>query len=242
VRALRTAALALLTSLAIPAQAVDRIEPAAASQFVGQIKKVCGAVSGARRPDPSDKGPTLFDLGGAHPAQALTLVITSKTRKAFVGPVEDRATKFAVCATGKIEKTADGLTLRIDDPQFLTGVELRSMEPFYADLPRPAQGSHESLVGPSVIKGTAINPKYTDAARKAKIEGVVEIEAVIREDGTVGDTRIMRSLDALYGLDVEAVKAFKQWKFQPATRAGRPAPVVVVGVLHFDVFERGGRP
>ena len=234
---IQTAALALLASLAAQPQSADRIEPSAAAQFIGQTRKVCGPVSGVRRPDASDKAPTLFDLGGAHPAQAVSLVVGTKVRKVFAGPVEERATKFAVCATGKIEKTSDGVILKIDEPQFLTGVELRSMEPFYADLPRPAQGSHEALVGPSPIKGTTVNPKYTDAARKARLEGIVEIEAVIREDGTVGDTRIMRSVDALYGLDIEAVKAFKQWKFQPATRAGRPAPVVVVGVLRFDLFD-----
>ncbi len=91
-------------------------------------------------------------------------------------------------------------------------------------------------MGPSVLKGKGDNPKYTDAARKARVEGMVEIEAVVLADGSVGDVRVIKSIDALFGLDDEAVKAFKQWKFSPATKFGQPTAVVVVGVLRFDLF------
>jgi len=76
-------------------------------------------------------------------------------------------------------------------------------------------------------------PRYTDAARLAGIQGAVELQAVVRADGTVGDVRVTKSLDARYGLDAEAVKAAKQWVFKPATRDGAPLPSNATLVMTF---------
>jgi TonB family protein len=48
------------------------------------------------------------------------------------------------------------------------------------------------------------------------------MEVVVRKDGTVGDLRVTRSLDATYGLDAEAIAAAKQWAFKPAMRRASP--------------------
>src|SRR6476661_6785579 len=60
-----------------------------------------------------------------------------------------------------------------------------------------------------------IEPKYTDDARRAKIQGDVELEAVVNADGKVGDVRVVRSLDDRFGLDQNAVQAARQWLFTP---------------------------
>ena len=44
--------------------------------------------------------------------------------------------------------------------------------------------------------------------------------AVVLPDGSVGDVRIVRSLDKRFGLDEEAIKAVKQWRFRPAMQDG----------------------
>ena len=49
------------------------------------------------------------------------------------------------------------------------------------------------------------------------------LEAVIGEDGTVQDVRVLRSKPLL---DNAAVEAVRQWKFTPATRKGRAIPFV----------------
>jgi TonB family protein len=60
-----------------------------------------------------------------------------------------------------------------------------------------------------------------------KIQGIVEIEAVIESDGTVGEVKVVRSLDAEFGLDEEAVKAVKKWLFKPGKKDGVAVPVLV---------------
>jgi len=70
---------------------------------------------------------------------------------------------------------------------------------------------------------------------RAKIQGSVVLECVVQTDGTVGDVRVVRSLDVTYGLDEEAIKAAKQWKFAPGTRNGEPVPVMVSIELTFTL-------
>jgi protein TonB len=62
---------------------------------------------------------------------------------------------------------------------------------------------------------------------RAKIEGEVVIEAVVLSDGTVGGVKIAKSLDALYGLDEQAVRSVKQWVFKPGRKDGQPVAVRV---------------
>jgi TonB family protein len=72
---------------------------------------------------------------------------------------------------------------------------------------------------------TEARPQYTSEAMKRRIQGKVGIVAVVRADGSVGDVNVERSLDAVYGLDDNAVKAMKQWTFKPGTKDGKPVAV-----------------
>lgn len=80
-----------------------------------------------------------------------------------------------------------------------------------------------------------VRPQYTSDAMRAKIQGSVVLECVVKTDGTVSDVRVIRSLDATYGLDQEAIKAAKQWVFTPGTRNGEPVPVMVSIELTFAI-------
>jgi len=81
-----------------------------------------------------------------------------------------------------------------------------------------------------------IAPKYTTPAMVAKIQGTAVIEAVVRADGTVGDVRVLKSLDKADGLDNEGLTAVRSWLFRPATDAsGRPIDVIVQIYLDFTL-------
>ncbi len=80
-----------------------------------------------------------------------------------------------------------------------------------------------------------VRPQYTKAAKDAGIQGSVVLDVVIEPDGTVGEVTVKKSLDAVHGLDEEAVKAAKQWTFEPGTKDGKPVPVLVTLELAFTL-------
>jgi periplasmic protein TonB len=78
-------------------------------------------------------------------------------------------------------------------------------------------------------------PEYTSAAMRAKVQGTVEVQAVVNPDGSVSRVQIVRSLDDRFGLDEEAMKAVRQWRFRPGVKGGKPVPVMVVIELTFTL-------
>jgi protein TonB len=62
---------------------------------------------------------------------------------------------------------------------------------------------------------------------RARVQGLVTMQAIVLADGSVGSTRILRSLDPTFGLDEEALRTIKQWRFAPGRRQGRAVPVLV---------------
>ncbi len=76
---------------------------------------------------------------------------------------------------------------------------------------------------------------YTPDAMRLGIQGVVGLSCVVNADGSVGEVRVTRSLDALHGLDVAAIAAAKQWQYSPATKNGKPVPVVVTIEMSFQL-------
>ena len=108
-------------------------------------------------------------------------------------------------------------------------VEMRSG---VQDAPAPAGGvdgrvyrSGWGIVKPRPLR--QVNPNYTAEALDEKITGTVYVELVVLPDGTVGDVRITRSIDPVFGLDAEAIKTARQWLFEPGTRFGEPVAIFV---------------
>jgi periplasmic protein TonB len=94
---------------------------------------------------------------------------------------------------------------------------------------RPGSG----IENPIVLR--EVKPQYTADAMRAKIQGVVVVECIIMPDGTVGDVQVVKSLDPTFGLDQEAIKAAKQWRFIPGKKQGQPVPVLVTIELAFNL-------
>jgi len=94
---------------------------------------------------------------------------------------------------------------------------------------RPGNG----VTTPIVLR--EVKPQYTSDAMRAKVQGSVWLECVVRPDGSVGDVKVLRSLDSTFGLDLEAMKAARQWRFRPGTRMGEPVSVLVIIQLDFTL-------
>jgi protein TonB len=89
------------------------------------------------------------------------------------------------------------------------------------------------VVMPRVLK--EVKPNYTKDAKDAKIKGIVTMEVIVEKDGKVGEVRVKRSLDTIYGLDDEAVKSVKKWEFAPGTKDGVAVPVLVEIEMTFSL-------
>lgn len=85
------------------------------------------------------------------------------------------------------------------------------------------------LTAPRLIKSA--RPNYPAEAMRAKIQGVVTLDAVVQPDGTVGEVRIKRSLDRKFGLDDAAINSLKDYRFTPGMKDGTPVPML----LSFEV-------
>jgi periplasmic protein TonB len=94
-------------------------------------------------------------------------------------------------------------------------------------------GPGNGVTMPRVL--TEVKPSYTAEAMRAKVQGAVMVEAIVREDGRVGQVRIVRSLDRTFGLDEEALKAVKNWRFSPGKRQGQNVAVLVEIELTFTL-------
>jgi protein TonB len=84
---------------------------------------------------------------------------------------------------------------------------------------------------PSVLK--EVKPTYTSEAMRAKIQGDVDLEVIVGENGVVTDVRVTKSLDKVYGLDQAAIAAARQWLFRPGQRNGVPVATRVTLQLSF---------
>jgi TonB family protein len=80
-----------------------------------------------------------------------------------------------------------------------------------------------------------VKPAYTSDAMRAKIQGTVLLQCTVLPDGAVSDVQVLRSLDGVFGLDEEAKKAARQWRFSPGTRMGAPVPVQITIELTFTL-------
>ena len=95
------------------------------------------------------------------------------------------------------------------------------------------KGDDPGVVPPTAV--TKVKPHYTQAAMQAKIQGNVELTAVVREDGSVGEVTVVQSLDTVHGLDDAAVEAVRQWTFAPGTKDGQAVEVEIHMHMRFTL-------
>lgn len=95
---------------------------------------------------------------------------------------------------------------------------------------KPAVRAVKDIQPPKLIK--IIDPVYPEDARKAKIEGVVILEATTDIYGKVIDTKILRSIPEL---DQAAMDAVKQWIYEPMIIEGEPRGVTFTVTCTFKL-------
>lgn len=104
----------------------------------------------------------------------------------------------------------------------------RAPEPETTEATEPPQAP---TVKPVLIR--SVQAKYTPTARKARIQGTVVLRTFISETGDVTEVEVLKRLPM--GLSETAVEAVKQWKFRPATQAGKPVAVYWNVTVNFQL-------
>jgi protein TonB len=80
------------------------------------------------------------------------------------------------------------------------------------------------------VKIVDVAPIYPTLAVRTQTEGGVVLEAIIGEDGSVRELRVLRSIALL---DEAAITAVKQWRFSPTRLNGEPVPVLMTVTVNF---------
>ena len=71
-----------------------------------------------------------------------------------------------------------------------------------------------------------VEPVYSSIARRYKIDGMVEMRAVIDKNGNI--SHVCLTMAAGAGLDDTFVAAVRQWKYRPYTVNGQPIDVETI--------------
>lgn len=79
----------------------------------------------------------------------------------------------------------------------------------------------------------APDAEYTDKARRKKINGSVVVSLIVTPEGTVRDPKVTTSLDK--DLDRQALATLSKWKFEPATKDGKPVSVRISTEVSFRI-------
>ena len=77
-----------------------------------------------------------------------------------------------------------------------------------------------------------VAPEYPAIARAARVSGIVILEALIAEDGSVRDVKVIKSIPLL---DAAAVEAVRQWRFTPTLLNGVPVQVIMSVTVAFSL-------
>ena len=118
-----------------------------------------------------------------------------------------------------------------------------------AGAPRPnpdASGKYHVGDGVSAPRLVfAPDLEFTDKARRKKLGGMLVVSLTVDAAGRTRDVRVSRSLaegvskklrPVALGLDENAVKAVKEYRFEPAEFQGKPVPVETTVEINYRIY------
>ncbi|MDE0248098.1 MAG: TonB family protein [Gammaproteobacteria bacterium] len=147
-------------------------------------------------------------------------------------PVVDREYKDSEAPAAAFRHIGDGLRLAgAGDVVQGSG----SGDGMGADPQSPPSNAEPARVGGEIQEPTRtvyVQPVYPEIAKRARVSGVVVLEATIDPEGNVSKIGVLRSIPLL---DQAAVEAVRQWKYEPTLLNGVPAPVVLTVTVTFNL-------
>ena len=191
-------------------------------------------------------------------AAVIVVALVIPTRFASKSPAANDSTQTPASTPSAATHSGDGMSQRPNrvpeanatPPDAEKGTAMVSSSPTLSGLRVKRPGSPPSngpvtaasgaanrrlRVGGAVkppIKLVDVKPVYPEDARAAGIEGVIILGIVIGEDGSVIETRVLRSIPEL---DQAAIDAVSQWQFKPTLLNGEPVEVEMAVTINFTL-------
>jgi TonB family protein len=130
------------------------------------------------------------------------------------------------------ESLARSLTVLLQTPErYLAAAGLQFDHP-----PQPVQGElkepEQPFTRPRAL--LSVNPTFSEAARKAKYQGVVKLLLYVGADGRVYNPSVSRSLGM--GLDEMALEVLPLWRLQPARKQDQPIATPMSIEISFNLY------
>ena len=79
-----------------------------------------------------------------------------------------------------------------------------------------------------------VEPEYSEHGRQKKINGIVVLTFTVLRNGTTADIIVTRSLEK--SLDKQAIKAVRQWRFEPGTYQDQPVALTISAEADFHIY------
>jgi TonB family protein len=99
----------------------------------------------------------------------------------------------------------------------------------------PSASTDPTKVAPEFMAGNLLNkvtPHYPEEAKKAKIEGAVQLKALIGKDGTIENLQVISGPKELIRSALDAVR---QWTYKPYLLNGDPQEVETTITVHYSL-------
>lgn len=135
----------------------------------------------------------------------------------------------------------------LENGSIVRGADLNALlrrTPLYLQaIPQPVDASdvpagpyHRVDPANNILAPKALNrvePVYPEEYRRARIRGIVIVQASISDHGVVEDVRLLKSVAP--DLDAAAIAAVRQWTFEPGRMDGKPVPVIFNLTVNFTL-------
>jgi TonB family protein len=127
----------------------------------------------------------------------------------------------AYCLTRLIAASALATVLTAAQPSVFSLPQQPSTKSGKAPAQQESKRGEGAISPPKLIYSP--DPHYTVDARRAHVEGSVVLTLMVGTYGLPREIKVIRHLG--YGLDEEAIKAVRTWRFEPAKKNGKPVPI-----------------
>jgi protein TonB len=108
--------------------------------------------------------------------------------------------------------------------------------PVVPSAPRPPVRVGGEVQPPALLH--RVQPIYPDIAVRARVEGIVILEAVVDQEGHVEDVRVLRSVKLL---EAAALEAVRQWRYSPLLLNGKAERFVLTVTVTFRLSNQNDR-